>query len=113
VASSVRYFHPSSPDDYCWSCGVPLSDEQRHTEVLRLLLSQNAPPMRERAELPKYLTPEEAMVILRISSKKAFYGRVSRGQIPVSRSGRKLLVPCDGLLRSLSEGRAPRRRFRR
>lgn len=59
------------------------------------------------ADLPIYLTADEAASLLR-TSRAGIYAMAARGRLAgATRVGRRLLVSRDVLLRFLSEGRAP------
>ncbi len=59
------------------------------------------------ADLPLYLTADEAASLLR-TSRSGIYAIAARGRLAgATRVGRRLLVSRDALLRFLSEGRAP------
>lgn len=54
-------------------------------------------------EMPKVLTVTEAARLLRVGRSTA-YVMVRRGDIPVVRLGRRLLVPRDALIKLLEAG---------
>ncbi len=63
--------------------------------------------MKDHADLPILMKPEEVAGLLR-TTRRAIYAMAERGQLPgLTRIGRRLLFRRDNVLEWLSERRAP------